>query len=85
MADKAINTYILPGVHRKFEMAIMAGIALTAVGALLLNKVLKECIWPMKEAHGSKAQIIEIDEYEILDDNQDQDSRGYRVKIDSNN
>jgi len=59
----------------------MAGIALTAVGALLLNKVLKECIWPMKEAHGSKAQIIEIDEYEVLDDNQDLASQGYKVKI----
>ena len=66
-------------------MAILAGIALTAVGALLLNKVLKECLWPMKEAHGSKAQIIEIDEYEILDDNQDHDSQGYKVKIESNN
>jgi hypothetical protein len=60
-------------------MAILAGIALTAAGALLLSRVLKESFWP--RAHRSKAQIIEIDEYEVLDDNQDLASHGYKVKI----
>ena len=60
-------------------MAILTGIALTAVGALLLSKALKESFWP--RAHGSRAQIIEIDEYEVLDDNQDLASHGYKVKI----
>ncbi len=52
---------------------------MTAVGALLLSKALKESFWP--RAHGSKAQIIEINEYEVLDDNQDLASHGYKVKI----
>lgn len=52
---------------------------MTAVGALLLSKTLKESFWP--RAHGPRAQIIEIDEYEVLDDNQDLASHGYKVKI----
>ena len=60
-------------------MAILTGIALTAVGALLLSKTLKKSFWP--RTHGSKAQIIEIDEYEVLDDNQDLSTHGYKVKI----
>ncbi len=52
---------------------------MTAVGALLLSKALKESFWP--RAHGSKAQIIEINDYEVLDDNQDLASHGYKVKI----
>ena len=52
---------------------------MTAVGALLLSKTLKESFWP--RAHGSRAQIIEIDEYEVLDDNQDLAYHGYKVKI----
>lgn len=60
-------------------MAILAGIALTAAGALLLSRALKESFWP--RANGSKAQIIEIDEYEVLDDNQDLASHGYKVEI----
>ena len=80
----------LPRYHlvciKRFEMAILAGIALTAVGAVLLSRLLKGCIWPNKEAHGPRAQIIEIDEYEILDDNQDPAPQGYKIEIhDSNN
>ena len=52
---------------------------MTAVGALLLSKALKESFWP--RAHGSKAQIIEINDYVVLDDNQDLASHGYKVKI----
>ena len=67
-------------------MAILAGIALTAVGAVLLSRLLKGCIWPNKNAHGTGAQIIEIDEYEILDDNPDPAPQGYKTEIhDSNN
>lgn len=62
-------------------MAMLAGIALTAVGIALLNKVWKECVWPMRGAHGSRSQIIEIDEYEILNEDQDKASQGYRVEI----
>ena len=60
-------------------MAILTGIALTAVGALLLSRALKESFWP--RTHGPKAQIIEINEYEVLEDNQDLTSHGYKVKI----
>jgi len=45
----------------------------------MLSRVLKESFWP--RAHRSKAQIIEIDEYEVLDDNQDLAPHGYKVKI----
>jgi hypothetical protein len=62
-------------------MAILAGIALTAVGVALLNKTLKRCFWSMKGPHGTKAQIIEIDEYEIIDDVENQASEGYKVEI----
>jgi hypothetical protein len=66
-------------------MAILAGIAMTAVGLALLNKVLKGSIWPAKGPHGSKAQIIEIDEFEVLDENQTQSSQGYKVNINDGN
>ena len=52
---------------------------MTAAGALLLSRALKDAFCP--RAHGSKAQIIEIDEYEVLDDNQDLASHGYKVEI----
>ena len=75
---RSIHIY-LQACIQPFEMAILTGIALTAVGALLLSKALKESFWP--RAHGSKAQIIEINDYEVLDDNQDLASHGYKVKI----
>ena len=61
-------------------MAILTGFALTAMGALLLSRALKESFWP--RAPESKAQIIEIDEYEVLDDTQDLATHGYKVRID---
>jgi hypothetical protein len=65
-------------------MAIVA-IALAVAGVALLNKILKGGIWPstnsMRGGHESKGQIIELDDYEILDDTQDRASEGYKVKI----
>ncbi|OYV12729.1 MAG: hypothetical protein CG440_1431, partial [Methanosaeta sp. NSM2] len=45
----------------------------------------KECVWPMRGAHGSKSKIIEIDEYEILNEDQDNASQSYRVEIHDGN
>ncbi|MFZ3148797.1 MAG: hypothetical protein WA137_07115 [Methanothrix sp.] len=67
-------------------MSILVGITLTAVGVALLNKMLKGNIWQptnsMKWDRESKGQIIDIDEYEIVDENQNRASEGYKVKID---
>jgi len=66
-------------------MALLFGMMLAAVGVALLNKVLKESIWPaknsMKEGRESKDRIIEIDEYEIVDEIQNRASEGYKVEI----
>jgi hypothetical protein len=82
--DKESVTYISASEHMSPLMAIV-GIALAVAGVALLNKVLKGGIWPstnsMRGGDGSKTQIIELDEYEILDETEDQASEGYRVKI----
>jgi hypothetical protein len=66
-------------------MALLFGMMLAAVGVALLNKALKESIRPaknlMKEGRESKDRIIEIDEYEIVDENQNRASEGYKVEI----
>ncbi|MCK9440856.1 MAG: hypothetical protein M0Q13_05490 [Methanothrix sp.] len=66
-------------------MAMLVGIALAAVGVALLNKVLKGSIRSptnsMKWGRESKGQIIEIDEYEIVDEFQNRASDGYKVEI----
>jgi len=62
-------------------MSILAGIALTVVGAALLNNVIKESFWPEKAARRSRSKVIEIDEYEIVDEADSQDRRGYKVEI----
>ena len=66
-------------------MAILIGLMVTAIGVALLNKALKGKIWPqmnsMKRGSASKDQIIEIEEYEILDEVKNRASDGYRVKI----
>ena len=66
-------------------MAILMGMMLAAVGFALLNKVLREGIWSpansMKGGPASKDRIIEIDEYEIVDEVKNRASEGYRVKI----
>lgn len=66
-------------------MAMLIGMMLTAVGVALLTKVLKESIWQptnsMKWDRDSKDRIIEINDYEIVDENQNRASEGYKVKI----
>ncbi len=58
---------------------------MTAAGVALLGKVLKESIWTttnsMKGAHNSSGRVIEIEEYEIIDENQNRPSGGYKVEI----
>jgi hypothetical protein len=66
-------------------MSMIIGMIMTAAGVALLGKVLKESIWPgtssMKGAHNSRDRIIEIEEYEIIDENQNRPSDGYKVEI----
>ncbi len=66
-------------------MAFLIGMMMTAAGVALLGKVLKESIWPatnsMKGARSSREKIIEIDDYEIVDETSNQSSDGYKVEI----
>jgi hypothetical protein len=66
-------------------MAKLIRMMLAAVGVALLNKMLKGSVWPqtnsMKRDHESKDQIIEIDDYEIVDEIQNRASEGHKVKI----
>lgn len=50
---------------------------------MLLNRVFKESFGSQKAAEGDKSRnrVIEINEYEILDDIQSCASEGYKVKI----
>lgn len=50
---------------------------------MLLNRVFKESFGSQKAAEGDKSRnrVIEIHEYEILDDIQSCASEGYKVKI----
>ena len=66
-------------------MAILMGMMLAAVGFALLNKVLRDGIWSpansMQRDPASKDQIIEINEYEIVDEVENRASEGCRVNI----
>ncbi|HUS74565.1 MAG TPA: hypothetical protein VMY43_01015 [Methanothrix sp.] len=66
-------------------MVMLIGLMVTAAGVALLTKVLKGSIWPltnsMNRGRESAVRIIEIDEYEIVDEIQNQASQGYKVKI----
>jgi hypothetical protein len=66
-------------------MAMLLGLMVTAAGVALLTKVLKGSFWPpthsMNGGHESAVRIIEIDEYEIVDEIQNKASQGYKVKI----
>ncbi|MDD2836184.1 MAG: hypothetical protein PHY05_08530 [Methanothrix sp.] len=66
-------------------MSMLIGMMVTAAGVALLGKVLKESIWSatnsMKGAHNSSGRVIEIEEYEIIDENQNRPSGGYKVEI----
>ena len=64
---------------------MLVGMVMTAAGLALLGKVIKESFWPdglsMKGAGGSRERVIEIHEYEIVDDAQKGPSGGYKVDI----
>lgn len=64
---------------------MLIGMIMTAAGVALLGKVLKESIWPainsMKGAHNSSDRVIEIEEYEIVDENRNRPSDGCKVEI----
>ena len=59
------------------------GLMVAAAGVALLHKMLKRRIWPeaRKMGYEPKDQIIEIDDYEILDENQNRASEGHKVII----
>jgi hypothetical protein len=65
-------------------MSMLVGMMMTAAGLALLGKVIKESVWPdgfsMKGA-GRSEMVIEIKEYEIVDDTQKGPSEGYKVVI----
>jgi hypothetical protein len=66
-------------------MSMLIGMMMTAAGVALLGKVLKESIWPvassMNGAHSSRDRIIELEEYEIIDETPNRPSGGYKVEI----
>jgi len=64
-------------------MGMILGLTLSAAGLLLLNRVFKESFGSqkVKEGEESRNRVIEIHEYEILDDIQSRASEGYKVKI----
>lgn len=64
-------------------MGMILGLTMSAAGLLLLNRVFKESFGSQKAAEGDKSRnrVIEIHEYEILEDFQSRASDGYKVKI----
>ncbi len=62
---------------------MLLGLTLSAAGLLLLNRVFKQSFGSQKAAEGSESRdrVIEIHDYEILDDIQSRASEGYKVKI----
>jgi hypothetical protein len=66
-------------------MSMLVGMMLASAGVALLGKVLKESIWPatnlMKGTHSSGDRIIEIGEYEIVDETPNRPSGGYKVEV----
>jgi hypothetical protein len=69
-------------------MAKLIRMILTAVGVALLNKMLKGSLWPPTSSkhggnwdHEFKDQIIEIDDYKILDETEDRVAKNHKVVI----
>ena len=66
-------------------MAMLIRMVLIAVGVALLNKMLKGSISPqtntMKRGREPKDQIIEIDDYEIVDEVQNRASKSHKVIV----
>ena len=67
-------------------MAMLIRLVLIAVGVALLHKMLKVSTWPqtntVKKGREPKDQVIEIDDYEIVDEIQNRASKGHKVIID---
>ena len=65
------------------EIAMLMGLLIAACGVALLHKMLKGSIMPQANTMGRepKGQIIEIDDYEIVDENQNRASEGHKVII----
>jgi hypothetical protein len=61
-------------------MAMLMGLLVAVGGVALLHKMLKESIRPQARTMGREpnGQIIEIDDYEIVDETQNQ---GYKVIV----
>ena len=64
-------------------MVMLMGLFVAAGGVALLNKMLKGSIWPQANTmgHEPKDQVIEIYDYEIIDENQNRASEGHKVII----
>ena len=66
-------------------MAMLIRLVLIAIGVSLLNKMLKGSIRPQtntaKRGRGPKDHVIEIDDYEIVDEIQNPASKGHKVII----
>jgi hypothetical protein len=80
----AIDSYLYAGSPNiGLKMGFLLGMTLSAAGLLLLNRVFKESLGSQKEKEGGKSRnrVIEIHDYEILDDIQSRASEGYKVKI----
>lgn len=60
-------------------------LVLIAVGVALLNKMLKGSVWPLtntaKRGREPEGQIIEIEDYEIVEDVQNRASKGHKIII----
>lgn len=65
-------------------MSMLMGLAITAVGVAVLGKVLLGGLWQSTKSAGGRrgSRVIEIDEYEVVDESQDRPSSGHRVRID---
>jgi hypothetical protein len=69
-------------------MAKIVRLILTSVGFALLNKLLKGSLWPPTNSknsgnrdHKSEGQIIEINDYKIVDESENLVDKGHKVVI----
>ena len=83
-----MDTYISARVHIDLEMAKLIRMMLTAIGVALLNKMLKGSLWPPTNSmhsgnrdHESRDQIIEIDDYKIVDETENRVAEDHKVVI----
>ncbi len=71
--------------HNTFEMTKIIRMIVAAAGAALLNKMLEQrrmsSHGPLSKDNEFRGKIIEIDDYEIVDEVQNIAPKGYKVKI----